>query len=397
QGDGKLTLLVGNEGWNYSFISPLNLERILYRNFSLQGQPRDNQPCLKEVFKNCGIDKYSNIGVIGQKYFESDHIKGCEHEAGYFTDVPSYIIDILVQIVDRNRITNFTHAMTNLSDGLRITVKGAKEIAYYEYVTNKVSNCVINMLEGLEPGISELEASRKAGYDASPINMFPLVNFGEKHAFLCLRSPNHNKLKEGNLVTICYGIRGGLVARSGLAVKDKSGISNSLGNIIEEFYMPYFRAVITWYESVKIGKNCGEVYNKVMDILGGEKDFGVSLNPGHNISSDEWTNSPFYKDSPHKILNGYYLQCDIIASLQNPVRLAMLEDGVIFADEKLREELKSQYPDVYNRIQKRREFMIEVIGINLSDDVLPLSNAQAICHPFLLDTNKIFTIDKLMK
>lgn len=390
--NGKLTLLVGNEGLNYSFMSPLDLERILYQNFSLQGQPRDKQPCLIDVFKDCGINSNSKIGVIGQKYFEEDHIKGSKYSKAYLTDVPCYIVDILTEIVDRNNVVNFTGSMTNLKDGLRIIIRNAKEIAFYEYAANKVSNCVIRMLKGLKPGISELDASKNAGYDASPISMFPIVNFGSNHVFWGLRSPNYNELKEGDMITICYGIRGSLVARSGLAVKNKNSIPVHLGNIIEDFYMPYFKAIATWYESIEIGADCGEVYNRVMDIIGDIKKFGVALNPGHNISSDEWTNSPFFKNSPHKILNGYYLQCDIIASVQDPVRQAIVEDGVIVANEKLRAELEDQYPEVYNRIEKRRKFMTETLGIRLSEDVLPLSNAQAVCHPFLLDTNTIFTV-----
>ncbi len=392
--DGKLTLLVGNEGWNYSFMSPLDLERILYQNFSLQGQPRDKQPCLIDIFKNYGINKDSKIGIIGQKYFEPEHLKDSNNDVDFFTDIPCYIVDLLAQIVDRKRIVNFTHVMTNLYDGLRIKIETAKEIAHYEYVANKVSNCVINILKGLKPGISELDASRNAGYDASPISMFPIVNFGDKHVFWGLRSPDHNQLKEGDMITICYGLRGSLVARSGLAVKDKSVIPDYLGDIIEDFYVPYFMAIVTWYESMKVGANCSEVYSKVMNIIGDIEKFGVSLNPGHNISTDEWTNSPFFKDSPYKILDGYYLQCDIIASVQNPIRQAIVEDGVIIAGKNLRDELREQYPDVYKRIQKRREFMMDVLGICLSEDVLPLSNAQAICHPYMLDTNTIFTIDK---
>ena len=65
-----------------------------------------------------------------------------------FTDIPCYIVDSLAQIVDRKRIVNFTHVMTNLYDGLRIKIETAKEIAHYEYVANKVSNCVINILKG---------------------------------------------------------------------------------------------------------------------------------------------------------------------------------------------------------------------------------------------------------
>ena len=386
----ELTLLIGNEGWSYSFISPLEINRVLYQNFSLQGQPRSSLRPLKDILAECKIDKNSTIGIIGFKYFEPEHMKDNCHRV----DIPSYIMDELTEIVQRDRVTNFTRAMTDLVDGLRMALRSPKEIAFYEYVANKASNSIINVLKGLEPGIKELDASRNAEYDASPISMFPIVNFGEEHVKLGIRSPNHQKLQEGDMLTVCYGLRGSLIARSGLAVKDGQNIPACLGNVMEDFYKPFFRAIVTWYESISVGSNCGEVYDKVMAIIGDFDKFGVSLNPGHNISGDEWTNSPFFKGSEYKVLNGYYLQCDIIASIPNPLRQAILEDSVVIADEILRAQLKKQYPEVYDRIQKRRTFIKEVLGINISDDVLPLSNSQAVLHPYLLDVDKFFVIDK---
>ena len=386
--EGDLTLIVGNEGWAYSFISPLQIDRVLYQNFSLQGQPREKIVSLEEIFVDCKIDEKSKIGIIGFKFFEPEHIKNNTQKH----DIPTYIMDELTEITDKGKIMNFTYSMTGLDEGIRLKIISPKEIAYYEYASNKASNCMINILKGLKPGISELEASINARYDAMPTNVFPLVNFGEEHVKLGLRSPDYRKLEKGDIITIDYGVRGSLICRSGLAVYDKSGIPANLKDSVNEFFKPYFRAMVMWYESLKIGSDCGETYKKVMKIVGNFKKFGVYLNPGHNISMDEWTNSPFYKGSKHKLVSGYYLQADVIASIDNPLRQAIMEDGVILADKNLRMKLKDEFPDVYTRIEKRRSFMKEVIGINLDESVLPLSNCQAVFHPYMLDTEKIFAI-----
>jgi hypothetical protein len=272
-------------------------------------------------------------------------------------------------------------------------LRSAKEIAYYEYIANKASNNVINILKGLKPGITEMDASRNARYDAWPISMFPIVNFGDRDITLGLRSPGHRALEEGDIINVCSGLRGSLISKSGLAVSSEKNIPKKLEKVIEDFYKPFFRAIVAWYENVTEGAEGGAVFEKVMEHIGDFEKFGVTLNPGHNIGADEWTNSPFYKASKQKVRNGYYLQSDIIASVKDPVRQAILEDGIVIADEKLRNELKAEYPDVYERISKRRSFMKDVIGIRIADDVLPLSNCQAVLHPFMLDTGRFFSLE----
>ena len=42
-----------------------------------------------------------------------------------------------------------------------------------------------------------------------------------------------------------------------------------------------------------------------------------------------------------------------------------------------------------DRIIKRREFMINKLGINLKPEVMPLSNIPAVISPFLLNFNNI--------
>jgi len=65
---------------------------------------------------------------------------------------------------------------------------------------------------------------------------------------------------------------------------------------------------------------------------------------------------------------------------------------VVLADASLRASLKAQYPDCFARCRKRRSFMIDVLGIDLAEEVLPLSNTPGIVAPFFLRPNQIFAV-----
>ena len=126
--EGKVTLVVGGEGWGYSFKVPIEIDRVLYQNFSPQGQSREQLVPLLRIFKRCGMDHSSRVGLIGYKYFETDHIENAEQRH----DVPSYIVEELYEVVDKAQVVNLTRVMTNPYDGIRVVVRTAREIAHYE-------------------------------------------------------------------------------------------------------------------------------------------------------------------------------------------------------------------------------------------------------------------------
>jgi len=61
-------------------------------------------------------------------------------------------------------------------------------------------------------------------------------------------------------------------------------------------------------------------------------------------------------------------------------------DGIALADEGLRRQWSSQFPN-RGANNRQREFMINQIGIKLKPEVLPLSNIPAYYNPYLL-TNR---------
>ena len=61
--------------------------------------------------------------------------------------------------------------------------------------------------------------------------------------------------------------------------------------------------------------------------------------------------------------------------------------------ERLRAELKEQYPETWARIQERREAM-KYLGIDLHEDVLPMSNMNAAMFPYMLNTNLVYALEE---
>jgi hypothetical protein len=69
-----------------------------------------------------------------------------------------------------------------------------------------------------------------------------------------------------------------------------------------------------------------------------------------------------------------------------------IEDGIALADEPLRRSFKEKYPDAWRRIQQRRTFMRDVLGIRLKEEVLPFSNIPAYLPPYWLSPRQAMRI-----
>ena len=90
--------------------------------------------------------------------------------------------------------------------------------------------------------------------------------------------------------------------------------------------------------------------------------------------------------------SGNYMQLDLIIVPEAPYFGSDLEDGIVLADEALRDELKTKFPDVWSRFVRRREYISEVLGITMSEDVLPMSDILGYYRPFLLNKDKALVV-----
>jgi hypothetical protein len=82
-------------------------------------------------------------------------------------------------------------------------------------------------------------------------------------------------------------------------------------------------------------------------------------------------------------------QVDVIPTPM-PAGMALnCEDAVVFADAALRADLRIRHPEAFARIERRRRFMADELGVPLKDSILPLSNTPLYLPPFWLRPNAV--------
>jgi hypothetical protein len=379
------TLVVGNEGWGYVPISPLELNRVLYQDFSLLGQPRGSSPSLEDIFRGAGIEEDSLVGVIGWKYYGSS-----ESPERARLEIPAYIVDTLRALTGHTeRVLNLTYEFMDPYDGLR-AINEVDQLAVFEFAASHSSQALRNVLFGLRPGMTEYEAVRLMQYNGIPLSAHLMLSSGER-AKMGLPSPSMRVIQQGDPVTMALGLWGALNARAGFAVHDAGELPENIRDYVDKLVAPYFRAVVEWYEHVGIGVPGGELYDIIHRSIG-DPFFGVSLNPGHLIHLDEWVHSPISKNSQIRLRSGMALQVDVIPATGSAYFTSNIEDGIALADEDLRAEFATKYPEAWGRIQARRQFMTETLGIRLRPEVLPFSNIPAYLPPYLLSPHMAMAV-----
>ena len=87
------------------------------------------------------------------------------------------------------------------------------------------------------------------------------------------------------------------------------------------------------------------------------------------------------------------LQCDVIPTGVPDSYQINCEDGLAIADAELRADIAAQFPEVWARIEARRTFMKDQLGIDLDDSVLPLSNTPGYYAPAFLAPERVLVND----
>jgi Xaa-Pro aminopeptidase len=373
----KPRLLVGNEGMGYVKVSPIidNLDVTLYQSFSLLGQARGGSPSLKDIFTQCGVTADVKVGVAGWKYFDEREADDPLHTL----EIPSYIADLLRELA--GDVRNAGNIFMNASDGLR-AMNDVHQLARFEFAACYTSQALRNLIFAIEPGITELDAAAKMKLNGLPQSCHLMLSSGQR-ASLGLASPSTKKIEPGEPFMAAYGIWGALNCRAGFLVGSADELPDGIRDYVDKLVTPYFEAIVAWYEMVGIGVMGADLFRIINERLG-DLFFGVGLNPGHLIHLDEWVHSPIYVDSTETLKSGMALQVDVIPATHTPYFTTNIEDGIALADDKLRAEFKKLYPEAWTRIEGRRAFMKDVLGITLKPEVLPLSNIPAYLPPYLL-------------
>jgi len=377
---GEPAILVGNECQGMAAAAPLPMRPVLFQDFSLPGQPRDRSRPLAEILADEGIGPGCRVGVIGWKTYAGRESM----------EAPAFIVDELRRLTGAiGLVENATDLLIDPGDGLRV-INEVEQLAALEYAACQTSNGVRRLLFGLRPGMTERDAVRLLDWNGMPLSCHLMLSSGSR-ASLGLLSPGDRRIERGDRFTVAFGVWGALNCRAGFVVEDAAELPGPIRDYVDRLVRPYFEAVAAWYGALRIGQTGGVLHEIIARHLG-DPFFGVFLNPGHQIGLDEWVNSPISTGSTIELRSGMAFQVDIIPATGTDYFTTNIEDGVALADAALRESFATEYPGAWGRIQARRRFMADALGIDLHPDVLPFSNLPAYLPPFLLRPDHAMTL-----
>jgi len=382
--NGKRSILLGNENQSVGPDPSLGVEQVLYQELSPLGQFRHNPVQLAEVLAGFGISAGTKVGIAGGKYLTAGFVKDPQNS---FT-VPSYLVDTVRELAGHANVQNAVEIFLNPSRGLR-TVADVHQMAEYEYAGAVCSVSVNRAVRALRPGAVSWQVADNMFTFGLERSVHDMVNLGSRTA-QGLKSPMHQVAQLGDAYQVAQGIRGALTCRSG-------AIANTVDDLAEdvrEFYPAlsgaYFDTLVTWYEALALGVTTGDVFSAA-DKSRNDDLFDFALNPGHLLDFEEWSVSPFTAGDRTRLRSGMVLQGDIIPAGKGPHVGVNVEDGLALADQELRTQIQNLYPEMWERITARREYVTKNIGVELDESVLLFSNTPLWHAPFSLDTSRALT------
>lgn len=380
---GRATAILGNENLKMASYARISVELKHCPYFSLPNQPMNNGKSLAQLLAETDLKAMSKIGLVGWKMFTSIR----ENNRQLF-DLPYFIIDAVKRSIAANAVLeNATHLFIRGDCGARVT-NNENEIAHYEYGANLASNCILHAMNAIEPGIREADLGALLSAEGQYQTVVTIAAAGPRFAHANFY-PTHKQVARGQPLSLTTGFKGGLSSRTGFVIADESELPENQRDYLQRVAKPYFGAVVTWLENIKIGLSGGEMYNLIEKVLPQEK-YGWHLNPGHLSADEEWMSSPIYENSSERLQSGMILQIDIIPSVPGYTGISA-EESVALADETLQRKIQHAYPELWTRIITRRNYIRNQLKIQIADDVIPLANTVAYLRPFLLAKDKSFT------
>jgi hypothetical protein len=377
-GPHSRTLLLGKEDVGYVPIVPIDVDVILCPTFSLMGIDRGGGPTFEDALRQIGIGAGDRIAVVGWKALLPGEWNG--RRPAIFA--PAFFVDTLRDLAgESGSVVDATAALTSPRSGLR-SFASADQIAVFEWGASRCGAWVHAIIGAARPGASEHDAFRATDWSGEPLSLHPVFASGPDVA-VGLRSPSSRRFELGDAAVACIGLWGGNCARGGLVAASTADLTAASEGYLLRLAIPYWRAIATWYETLAVGITGGEVFDTITELLAGE-EFASSLNPGHLIHYEEWMDSPIRAGSDDPIASGMVIQSDIIPTGIRPGWTVNCEDTIAIADAALRGELEARHPGLWSRIRARQEYMRGTLGVQLRDEVLPLSCTAAYFRPFWL-------------
>ncbi|MGX7149842.1 M24 family metallopeptidase [Enterococcus ureasiticus] len=379
---GECTLILGNENLKMAKVARIENRLIHSPLFSLPNQPMDNEARLEVIFENIGLSEKSKIGVVGWKMFTT-----AESENDAYFDLPYFIIQaLLTSKNEQAELKNAAHLFIRGDKGAR-TTNNANEIAHYEYGANLSSSCILNAMDAVQVGVTEAELGNELTAEGQTNTVVTIAATGQRFEYGNVY-PTHKQVKLGDPLSLTTAFKGGLSSRTGFVIENASQLPENQQDYLERVAKPYYQAVTTWLETIKIGMPGNELYQMIETVFP-QADYHWHLNPGHLVSDEEWMSSPIYAGSKERLKSGMILQIDIIPSVAGYTGVSA-EECVALADENLQKQIREDYPELWQRISTRKSYLKEILAIDLSEDVIPLSNTVGYLRPFYLAKDQAF-------
>lgn len=383
--DGRCCMLLGNEMLHMCRKARIKAEPIHVPYFSLPNQPMLHSKTMEGLVRDAGIREGMQAGVCGWKLFTS----ALEDNEELY-DVPYFIVDAVKKAAGASgRVRSMGSIFLDPKSGARVRAN-ANEIAYYEFGATLASGCVLECMNQVEEGRTEMELAQTLSAYGQPITVQTICAAGERFTDAQV-APRWKQVRRGDRFSISMGLEGGFTSRAAYAAESAADIPEAERGFLEEAAKPYYAAAATWYSTVGLDVTAGELYAAVEEALPREK-YGWELNPGHLTATEEWLCSPICENSRIRLQSGMMLQMDIIPQVKG-VGKPGAEDGIALADASLRKQLREEYPQAWERMQRRRDYMQRELGIRLKEEVLPLSDLAGYYRPYLLNRTKAFRVE----
>lgn len=374
---GEAVLVLGNENLKLAQHCRIPAGVVHAPWFSLPNQPMDTTLSLCEVLQQAGLNGQQSVGIAGWKLFTDIH----DNNKSLF-DIPTFIFLALQSaLTSACELLNATGLFISPREGARIT-NNANEIAHYEYGTNLASSAALTALNAIEPGKTEKSIAALLAADGQANNVVTIAATGDRFENANLY-PSDKQISKGDKFSLTVSYKGGLTSRAAYVVSEADELHNEVRDYLDVVAIPYYQAVVCWLEQMRVGVKGHEVYELIERVLP-KAQYHWHLNPGHLVADEEWLCSPIYPASDIPLSSGMLLQIDIIPSRKGYAG-ASIEDTIALADETLRLQIATLYPELWQRIRARRDYIRDVLNIRLHEDVLPLSNTVGYLRPYLLN------------
>lgn len=379
-GAGETVLVLGNENLKLAACARLENRVIHAPWFSLPNQPMTNDQPLSQLLQDAGVSAGKKLGLAGWKLFT-----GHADDRAQMFDLPAFIVDAIRQAAGPQAVLRNATGIFIAPDGGVRTVNSANELAHYEYGANLASTAILTALNAIAPGKTEKQIGALLAAEGQPNSVVMIAATGERFAHANLY-PGDKTITRGDKFSLTTAYKGGLSSRAAYVVHDETELAPEVADYLEVVAKPYFRAVVSWLENLRIGMRGGEMYALIERVLP-KAEYRWHLNPGHLVADEEWLCSPIGPDSSACLRSGMLLQIDIIPSRAG-YGGASCEDTVALADAALRDELAQAYPRLWQRILARRAYIRQQLGIALPEEVPPFSNTVGYFRPWLLDPSR---------